>query len=169
MADTTNYGWEKPNVGGSAGSWGTLLNTVIDAVDAALFAVSTTATAALPKAGGTLTGIVEILTDRYHVVDLGGSLVSGVTIDCSLARFFRGVCSGGVTFTITNAPTSGKACVLTLELTNAGVVGITWPASVKWPNGSAPTLTASGTDVITLYTRDGGTTWRGALAMRDSK
>jgi len=41
---------------------------------------------------------------------------------------------------------------------------ITWPASVKWPGGSAPTLsTGSGEiDFIDLWTDDGGTTWYGA-------
>ncbi len=39
---------------------------------------------------------------------------------------------------------------------------ITYPASVDWPSGTAPTAPASGeTDVYTFYTTDGGTTYYG--------
>lgn len=55
MATTTNYGWTKPTVSGSSDTWGTELNTLIDSVDSQLKTVSDTASAALPKAGGTMT------------------------------------------------------------------------------------------------------------------
>jgi hypothetical protein len=32
---------------------------------------------------------------------------------------------------------------------------------VKWPGGTAPTLTSSGVDMLTFTTYDGGTTWFG--------
>ena len=39
---------------------------------------------------------------------------------------------------------------------------LTYPASVDWPSGTAPTAPASGeTDVYTFYTTDGGTTYYG--------
>jgi len=39
---------------------------------------------------------------------------------------------------------------------------ITYPSSVKWPSGAAPTAPASGeTDVYTFFTTDGGTTYYG--------
>ena len=60
---TTNYGWTKPTVGSSTDAWGGYLNTDLDGIDSTVFTVSgvanaaqTTANAALPKAGGTLTG-----------------------------------------------------------------------------------------------------------------
>jgi hypothetical protein len=56
---------------------------------------------------------------------------------------------------------------IVLELTDGGSETLTWPASVEWPGGTQPTLTVGGVDLLTFYTRDGGTTWRGALAMRD--
>jgi hypothetical protein len=40
MADTTNYGWTKPTIGGSADTWGTTLNTLADDIDADLKTVS---------------------------------------------------------------------------------------------------------------------------------
>lgn len=36
MADTTNYGWTKPTVGGSEDQWGTITNTIFDQIDTLL-------------------------------------------------------------------------------------------------------------------------------------
>jgi hypothetical protein len=42
---------------------------------------------------------------------------------------------------------------------------ITWPSSVKWPSGVAPTTPAQGTkDLFTFLTTDGGTTYYGKKA-----
>lgn len=62
MADTftANYGWTKPSVGGDPDTWGGLLNTDLDGIDSTVFAVSGVANAALPKAGGTMTGALTI-------------------------------------------------------------------------------------------------------------
>ena len=46
MADTTNYGWTKPVVNGSDNTWGTILNTALDDIDANLKALSNLQTAA---------------------------------------------------------------------------------------------------------------------------
>jgi hypothetical protein len=44
----------------------------------------------------------------------------------------------------------------------AALATITWPSSVKWAGGTAPTAPANGeTDVYTFYTDDGGTTYYG--------
>lgn len=45
MADTTNYGWTKPTVGGDNSTWGTILNTAWDDADADLKTVSDAAVA----------------------------------------------------------------------------------------------------------------------------
>lgn len=36
MADTTNYGWTKPTVGGSEDQWGAITNTIFDEIDTLL-------------------------------------------------------------------------------------------------------------------------------------
>lgn len=62
--------------------------------------------------------------------------------------------------------TSGKACAITVILRQDGTGSrlVTWPGSVSWVTGSAPTLktAAAAVDVVTLFTLDGGTSWGGA-------
>ena len=65
------------------------------------------------------------------------------------------------TFTFSNPPASGTAGSFTLILTNGGSQTVNWSASVDWAGGTAPTLTASGTNIITFTTTNGGTTWYG--------
>jgi hypothetical protein len=77
------------------------------------------------------------------------------------------VSTGEQTFTFSNPPASGTAGSFTLILTNGGSQTVNWPASVDWAGGTAPTLTASGVDVLTFLTTDGGTTWLGFLAGAD--
>jgi hypothetical protein len=59
--------------------------------------------------------------------------------------------------------------LLCLELTNGGAFAITYPASVDFVGGVAPTLTASGVDQLVFTTRDGGTTYFGFVAGLDIK
>jgi hypothetical protein len=72
------------------------------------------------------------------------------------------------TFDLTGCPSVGNFG-FTLILTNDATPSrtITWPASVKWPNGSVPvrTETANKIDVYTFFTYDNGTTWWGNLAL----
>ena len=67
--------------------------------------------------------------------------------------------TGETTATFSNPPASGTLGSLTLKLTNAGSQIYNWPASVDWPGGSVPSLTASGKDTIVCETLDGGTIW----------
>ena len=87
----------------------------------------------------------------------------GTAINCSLGNYFTKTVSGAVTFSFSNVPAS-RAYSLTMEIDYTSG-SITWPASVNWPGGTAPTLATGNTQIIVLATSDGGTTWRGnALA-----
>jgi hypothetical protein len=74
------------------------------------------------------------------------------------------------TFTFSGTVAS-VACGFTLVLRQdaTGSRLVTWPASVDWPGGSAPTLStgANDVDVFTFLTIDNGTTWFGFVAGQD--
>lgn len=166
---TTNYSWDLPTVDGSDGTWGTELNSIIGddstGIDAVVKAVSDVANAALPKAGGTMTGNLVSKTQSHTLVNLG-NMSGTVDFDLSTGNVFYGTLTGNVTtITFSNAPAGGV--FFTLEITNGGAFSITWPAAVKWPGGTAPTLTSL--DLLVFYTRSAGTTVRGALAMGNSQ
>ena len=65
------------------------------------------------------------------------------------------------TFTFSNPSASGRSCSFTLILTNGGSQTVNWPSSVDWKDGTAPTLTSSGVDILTFMTVDAGTIWYG--------
>ena len=171
---TTNYSWALPDQGSDAGSWGTMLNTIIGddvtGLDAVIKAISDVADAALPLAGGVITGDVEFAVGARLIED--DSAMAALEIDFALGNFFsKTLSSGNNTFTMTGEPTSGKVQFITLELTQpAGGDGtVTWPAAVDWQQGIAPTLstTALGKDIFVFYTRDAGTNVIGAHTLYD--
>lgn len=84
--------------------------------------------------------------------------VSGSSINLYNGSVFTKTITANTTFTITGVPT-GKTAMFTIILTNGGSATVTWPSSIKWSGGTKPTLTASGVDVLTFVTPDGGTTW----------
>ncbi len=90
--------------------------------------------------------------------------VSASSIDLSLGTVFTKTISTATTFTFTGVP-SGAASTFNLILTNGGSKVITWPSNVKWTDGTPPSLSASGVDVLTFLTPNGGTTWYGCLAL----
>lgn len=62
MAVTDNYSWQKPTVGGDSGTWGTTLNTDLDAIDSDLKDVSDAADAAQTDADAAQ----ATADDAYH-------------------------------------------------------------------------------------------------------
>ena len=87
------------------------------------------------------------------------------TLDLSTGSYFSFTPSGATTVSFTNAPASGKAVGFAVEINGDGSA-ITWPSSVKWPSGVAPTATAS-KEVYAFVTTDGGTSYYGKLAGSD--
>ena len=93
-----------------------------------------------------------------------GTISSG-TLDLSTGNVFSDAPAANVTYVFNNPPSSGTAYGFTLKVTPSGTYTVTWPASVDWAGGTAPTAPASGeTDVFTFYTQDGGTTYYGFQA-----
>lgn len=93
-----------------------------------------------------------------------GSISGTYSIDLTAGQTREITLSGSTTFTFDNVPASGLAVGFTMYLTNGGDHSITWPASVIWPDGTAPTLTSGGTDILVFTSFDNGTTWYGVLA-----
>jgi hypothetical protein len=87
--------------------------------------------------------------------------IAASNIDLSLANYFTKTITTTTTFTVSNTASSGTVNSFILDLTNGGSSAVTWWSGVKWAGGTAPTLTASGRDVLGFFTEDGGTTWNG--------
>ena len=68
------------------------------------------------------------------------------------------------TLTISNPPASGSGGSFTLIFTADGTArAVTWPASIKWAGGTAPTITSTSgkVDSFAFFSSDGGTNWQG--------
>lgn len=83
------------------------------------------------------------------------------TINVALANYFISTPAGASTWVFTGVPVSRDSSFV-LQITNGGTYTTTWPASVKWPANTAPTLTSSGVDLLIFSTANTGTTWRGS-------
>ena len=160
-------------------------NSTFDGVDiatrdAVLTSTTTTANAALPKAGGTLSGAVvaaDQIIQRPVLKDIGETAVANATsgstdtIDLEDGNVHNVTLTANCTFTFSNPPASGTSGSFTLFLNQDGTGSrtATWPGSVKWAGGTAPTLTttASRTDILVFTTIDAGTIWYGAVSGQD--
>lgn len=163
---TTNYGWTKPDVGGSSGSWGTNLNTDLDEIDADLKAVSDAAVAA--EATG---DAAQATADKAYagklaitpsvITPAGGSGSSAYTATIDLATeasvYTMALSSSSSTardleITFTNRPaTLGRVVYLhvTSSGTSATITAKIQSASKQWAlpvNGDD--VTSSGTQEI---------------------
>ena len=63
---TTNYSWSTPTVNGSSDTWGSTLNTTIEAIDTQVYTVATTASAALVKSNN-LSDLTSASTARTNL------------------------------------------------------------------------------------------------------
>lgn len=117
-------------------------------------------TGAAPLASPTFTGTATFATtDSLGPVRQNIVAVAALDINCSLGNFFTKTIAANSTFTFSNPP-STRAFAFTLELTHTSGT-VTWPTTVRWGGGTAPTLTTSRVHLFTFVTDDAGTNWRG--------
>jgi len=111
------------------------------------------------------TSVVKAEETRVNIV---GSIGNGThSVNLNLGRSVSmTITAATATLTFDNPFPTGQEDGFTLYITNGGSPQVVaWPASVDWAGGTAPTLTASGVDVLVFTTVDGGTIWNGAMAI----
>jgi len=106
------------------------------------------------------------ISEEYIAVT---SSSNATTVNLRDGTNFSHTLTENTTFTYSNSAASGKVSAFTLKIVqdaSASGYAVTWPTSVDWPGGTAPTLTATANavDVFVFYTHDGGTTYYGFIA-----
>ena len=115
----------------------------------------------------------DFLSTEGNGLAEGYAALSGTTPSVSLngGGSFSLVLSGNTTFTFADAPATGSAGFSLKVAQDGGGSGytVTWPASVKWPGGTAPELTATAdkADVFVFTTDDAGASYVGLVAGKD--
>lgn len=72
--------------------------------------------------------------------------------------------TGNCTYTFPT-PAAGKSFLLIQKQDATGSRTVTWPASVKWPGGTAPTITSAASKVDKfVFTAIDGSSWLGSVA-----
>lgn len=175
MADTytPNYGWTMPQVGGDPDTWGGLLNTNFDDIDSVVFGIQTTANGALPKAGGTMTGALNLTpsvagaaiaitglasannTSDLTITDIGANganlrlMGPGATTPSKTLRV-----NGGDFFIMNDAETGTP-----LTLTDAGALTVTGAFSASSASLTGQLTITETTPSIELVGSGGADTW----------
>lgn len=114
-----------------------------------------------------LTGKVALATDGgVETLNALGNGSGTRAINLANGNVVSATLTGNTTFTFSGA-TASAACSFGLYLTQDATGGrtVTWPGSVKWSGGTAPTLStgANNVDILVFETINGGSTWFGSL------
>ena len=112
--------------------------------------------------------VIDYSNGVFEAVPSGetvGTITGNATLDLTSGNLFNHTPSANVTFVFSNPPTTGSAYDFTLKVAPSATVTLTWPSSVKWAGGTAPSAPANGEkDVYNFFTLDGGTTYYGFQA-----
>ena len=126
--------------------------------------------------GGTVSMVDNIIsrprfTDYAETYTTPAISSGTLTLNLENGNVFRVSRNANITtLTISNPAGAGNACSFTLIFdANGTSYTITWPAAVKWPAGTAPTITttASRSDMFVFYTNNAGTTWYAMTAAQN--
>lgn len=90
-------------------------------------------------------------TGTAYTIDLANGTVQILTL------------TGNCTFTFPTA-TAGRSFILFLKQDGTGSRTATWPAAVKWPGGTAPTITSTASKADKYVFSADGTNWVGSNA-----
>lgn len=115
-----------------------------------------------PQLGGALDAQNNSITNIDDIEVQGHSYADGEvddgnsgtadTIDWTTGNFHKSTMTGNCTYTFT-APTGPTTLILKLIQDATGSRTATWPGTVLWPGGTAPTLSTAGNsvDIISMY------------------
>ena len=95
---------------------------------------------------------------------------NAATLNLNLGTVFTHTLSENVTYTFSNPAASGYASTFIFKITqDSSARTITWPGSVDWAGGAAPTISSGSgdVDVFVFHTVDGGTIYYGFTAGQD--
>jgi hypothetical protein len=98
-----------------------------------------------------------------------GSVTGTVTVDLAAGNVFTATATGNITLAFSNPPGANQTQVAYLRLTNGGAFTVTYPAGTKYASGTAPTLTASGTDLLAIFFDPASNTYVVGVAYKDFK
>jgi len=134
---------------------------------------TTWASSALAAGDVTLNG-VQTLTNKTIEA---GTFTNGYTEETVVANtstaYTIDLANGSVQYlTLTDncvytfpTPVAGKSFILVQKQNGTGSRTVTWPASVKWPGATAPTLTATASKADKfIFTAIDGSSWLGSVA-----
>lgn len=103
-------------------------------------------------------GRVEFSLYDEQAVNLG-NIIGNVRVNVDQSCYFYGTVTGNATITFDGVPPAGRLRNWQLELVNGGAFTVAFAgATLVWTDaGTAPTLRATGMDLLTFYTRLGTT------------
>jgi len=145
---------------------------------------SATYEVALPNALGTTNASAVVTTDANGVATFdNGTIEESTTVSSSSnaatlnlrdGNVFEHTLTENVTYTFSNPASSGKVSSFVLKIkqdASGSGYTVTFPASVDFVGGTAPTLTATANaiDTFVIFTTDGGTIYNLLVAGQDIK
>lgn len=115
-------------------------------------------------------GTEHDISEVEIVTDLGSMGASTYYMNYNTSNAWEATATAAnIIIDISNDPADGTAGYLVLYITNGGAAtSITWPTGTDWDAGAAPELQASGIDIITFTTIDGGTKHHAKRAWADA-
>lgn len=119
----------------------------------------------LGASGGTgVSGRLNLSSD-YRENWVSATSGTAYTIDIAAGTLQDVQLTGNCTFTFPAGAIAGRSFILLLSQDGTGGRTVTWPAAVRWPGGTAPTITATAnrTDKF-IFTQDGLGRWLGSNA-----